>query len=138
MDFSNPKELLFTFDGRINRGRYWTAVVIAIVYMIALFVLGMLIGFLGMLGLIVIFLLYIPMILAGIAVGIKRLHDRDKSGWWLLAFYLGPALLTWLGGVLNAPFIFSLASLAVSIWAIVELGFLAGTPGPNQYGPEPA
>ena len=30
----------------------------------------------------------IPMLVSGIAVGIKRLHDRNKSGWWLLLFYL--------------------------------------------------
>ena len=34
---------------------------------------------------------YIPLIVSGLAVGIKRLHDRDKSGWWLLLFYLGAA-----------------------------------------------
>jgi uncharacterized membrane protein YhaH (DUF805 family) len=33
--------------------------------------------------------------------------------------------------------IFSLASLAVSLWALVELGFLRGTAGPNRYGPDP-
>lgn len=49
-------------------------------------------------------------------------------------FYLLPALL---GGLADTSFIFSLASFAVSIWGLVELGFLRGTPGPNQYGPDP-
>ena len=82
-------------------------------------------------------IVFIAMIVSGVAVGIKRLHDRDKSGWWLLAFYLVPALLDGVGRTMNSPVIFGLASLAVSIWAIVELGFLRGTTGPNQYGPDP-
>jgi len=37
----------------------------------------------------------------------------------------------------------SLASVSVTVWSLVELGFLRGTPGPNRYGydptqPEPA
>ena len=31
----------------------------------------------------------------------------------------------------------SLAAAAIAIWAFVELGCLRGTPGPNQYGPDP-
>ena len=30
-----------------------------------------------------------------------------------------------------------LASAALSIWAMVEFGFLRGTAGPNHYGPDP-
>jgi len=48
-----------------------------------------------------------------------------------------PALLDGAGRTTGSAVIFGLASLAVSIWAIVELGFLRGTPGPNQYGPDP-
>jgi uncharacterized membrane protein YhaH (DUF805 family) len=33
--------------------------------------------------------------------------------------------------------VLSLASLGISIWAIVVLGFLRGTRGPNRYGPDP-
>ena len=28
-------------------------------------------------------------------------------------------------------------SFAITVWAIVELGFLRGTLGPNRYGPDP-
>ena len=57
-----------------------------------------------------------------------------------LLFWLGPSIL---GGWQTATpdfgggFILSLASLAIFIWAFVELGCLPGTPGPNQYGPDP-
>jgi uncharacterized membrane protein YhaH (DUF805 family) len=51
-----------------------------------------------------------------IAVYAKRWHDRGKSGWWTLII-LVPAI--------------------GSIWLLVELGFLRGTPGANKYGPDP-
>ena len=51
-----------------------------------------------------------------LAVYTKRWHDRGKSGWWSL--------------IMLVPFI-------GPIWALVELGFLSGTPGPNQYGADP-
>jgi uncharacterized membrane protein YhaH (DUF805 family) len=46
-----------------------------------------------------------------------------------------------LPGVLNyaagGMFVFAIAGFAISIWALVELGFLRGTSGPNDYGPDP-
>jgi uncharacterized membrane protein YhaH (DUF805 family) len=46
---------------------------------------------------------------------IKRFHDRDKSGWWVLI---------------------GLIPVIGSIWLLIELGFLKGTPGPNRFSPE--
>jgi hypothetical protein len=48
----------------------------------------------------------------GLMMMIKRCHDRDRSGWFLLI-----------------PF--------VNFWLFIELFFLPGTQGPNQYGPDP-
>ena len=127
--------LLFSYQGRINRAKYWIAIV---VYIAAMLIAGLVSFALGMmLFLIIAVVIYIPVVISGIMVGIKRLHDRDKSGWWLLVFYLLPAVLTWAGTAIGFYMIFSLASLAVSIWGLVELGFLRGTSGPNQYGPDP-
>jgi uncharacterized membrane protein YhaH (DUF805 family) len=50
------------------------------------------------------------------AVAVKRWHDRDKSGWWMLI---------------------NLIPILGSIWTVVELGFFPGTPGDNHYGPDP-
>jgi uncharacterized membrane protein YhaH (DUF805 family) len=82
----------------------------------------------------------IPAVIASIAVGIKRLNDRNKSGWWLLLFYLVPGLLDVIvifieGSMLVG--ILGIAGAAIVIWMIVELGFRRGTVGPNQYGPDP-
>jgi uncharacterized membrane protein YhaH (DUF805 family) len=51
-----------------------------------------------------------------LAVSIKRWHDRDKSGWWVLVMLL--PLVGW-------------------IVALVANGFLPGTAGSNRHGPEP-
>jgi uncharacterized membrane protein YhaH (DUF805 family) len=144
--------LLFSFNGRINRGKYWLAVLIYIIVW-TVFIAGSLIwlgglNFENLLSLagaglmiwLIGFILLVAGTWSGLAVGIKRLHDRDKSGWWILLFWLGPSIL---GGWqtaspdLGGGLILSLAGTAILIWAFVELGCLAGTPGPNQYGPDP-
>ena len=76
-------------------------------------------------------------------VNAKRLHDRDRSAWWLVA----PALLLasiavallWAasGPVLAVNAVLALITLLVTLWLLVEAGFLAGTEGPNRFGPNP-
>ena len=56
-------------------------------------------------------------------VNVRRLHDRNMSGWWLLAFWIGSAL----------PYI----GLLVGIAQFVIMGCLDGTPGQNRYGMNP-
>ena len=77
---------------------------------------------------------------AGLAVAIKRLHDRDKSAWWLLLFTLVALILQTIAyyiGAVEVRLILGLACLSIAIWFVVELGFLRGTAGPNRYGPDP-
>jgi uncharacterized membrane protein YhaH (DUF805 family) len=144
-------DLLASYRGRVNRAKYWLAALIYIAVVIVLIAIGFImfgnslletggedaedviaglfskgIGFL-----LIALIVYIPMIISGVFVGIKRLHDRDKSGWWLLLFYLVPGLLSGHGAIL------SLIGFALSIWGILELGFLRGTVGANKYGPDP-
>ena len=143
MDFAYYRDLLFNFDGRINRGKYWLAFlvwfIVLCIAVVATFLFGFLFGY-WMTYAIVGFMMLLGVlgILSGIAVGIKRLHDRNKSGWWLLMFYVVPALLEGIGGIAGSSgAIFSLASFAISIWALVEFGCLRGTDGPNTHGPDP-
>jgi uncharacterized membrane protein YhaH (DUF805 family) len=68
-------------------------------------------------------------------VSAKRLHDRDKSAWWILGFEI-PAILLLLGpGVLPHVVILVLkvASAIGSLWFLIELGFCRGTDGPNRF-----
>jgi uncharacterized membrane protein YhaH (DUF805 family) len=101
---------LFTSaEGRINRKTWWIGV-------LCLFVVSLVSSILfGHDGLVP-FIIGILTLIAGIMMHIKRCHDRGKSGWWCLLLLIP---------VVNF------------IWAVVDLGILPGTPGPNEYGPEP-
>jgi uncharacterized membrane protein YhaH (DUF805 family) len=144
--------LLFSFKGRINRGKYWLAVLIYLAVWTTFIAVSMvwlgglnidnLLSFAG--AALLIWLAGLVLLVletwSGLAVGVKRLHDRNKSGWWILLFWLGPGILGgWQTATpdLGGGLILSLAAAAIAIWAFVELGCLRGTPGPNQYGPDP-
>jgi uncharacterized membrane protein YhaH (DUF805 family) len=78
---------------------------------------------------------------------IRRLHDRGKSGWSLLAVY-GPMFsVILIGRVLQVPpgegalglamgVLFAIAMVA-GLWFLVQIFVLAGTPGTNRFGPDP-
>ncbi len=134
MDLS---QLLFGFSGRINRAKYWIAAAIYLAIMLIAGLSFFVLGF-GVPFYVIAAVLYIAMLISGIAVGIKRLHDRDKSGSWLLLFYVVPGILGAIGMASGGwHWLFDVPSWAVSLWALIELGFLRGTSGPNQYGPDP-
>lgn len=145
-------KLLFSFGGRINRARYWLAILIfgavwLIFSTIALSVLG------GIDALTsdseswtgVDLILALPAIIlllaglwSGLAVAIKRLHDRNKSGWWLLLFWAAPSVLNGAATAARAPaIILSMIGALIGLWGFVEIGCLKGTAGPNRYGPDP-
>jgi uncharacterized membrane protein YhaH (DUF805 family) len=68
----------------------------------------------------------------------SRLHDRGKSGWWLILYYLAPDRLLgetsfWQGAALIIP----IAAGAVLIWGLIDLGILPGDPADNRYGLNP-
>jgi len=79
-------------------------------------------GIVGMGGLGLFGLFMLAILIPSIAVAVRRLHDRDMSGWWYLGFIV-------LGAI---PFIGFIASIAF----IVILA-LPGTQGPNRFGPDP-
>ena len=130
------RALFLSFSGRINRAKYWLAAVIlmaafAVPFMIAATTMSTVLW-------ILVALIFVAVSISGIAVGVKRLHDRDKSAWWLALFYLGPAVLGAIGDAAGgAGIIFHVISIGISIWAFIELGILRGTAGPNRFGPDP-
>jgi uncharacterized membrane protein YhaH (DUF805 family) len=81
----------------------------------------------------------IPALLLGLALNAKRLHDRDKSAWWLLVFYAMPTILSTAADRMeDAQFILlHVVSFGIGVWYFIELGCLRGTVGPNRYGPDP-
>ncbi len=119
--------LFLSYSGRIGRGAFWLATLVLFVLQAA--ALFWLIGatrdvftpgidhrlspeftsrVLIPLGIICALFLY-----PTLAIYAKRWHDRDKSAWWSLI---------------------SLVPLIGGLWLLVELGFLGGTYGTNQYG----
>jgi len=133
-------ELLFSFQGRINRARYW----ITSLAMLALAAVGISLIALtggGMPAIVIASIAYVGILYVGFAIGAKRLHDRNRSAWWLLLYYVLPSVLGGLAKHVVADQEFSMAlnfvSSLISIWALIELGFLKGTEGPNDYGPDP-
>ena len=135
MDNIDWKHLLLSLDGRINRAKYW--IVVGLGILASLVATALLV--IPVLGWVLFAVIILGMIYVGVAVGVKRLHDRNKSGWWLLLFYLAPGALQAAAGdsFSGIGLLLNVAGFAVSIWAMVELGILRGTDGPNDYGPDP-
>ena len=98
-------------------------------------------------------LVFAPMavtLIAAVGVVARRLHDRGRGGRWIIVFVAAPwglaALSIWLiegptdldyRWAVPTALAASLASLAVNLWAFVEIGLLRGDPGPNRFGPPP-
>jgi uncharacterized membrane protein YhaH (DUF805 family) len=146
MDWGN---LLFTFEGRVNRAKWWLSILVFFVAQLIVGIISLLTNG-GVIASILYIVVNIAVFIASIFVNIKRLHDRNKTGWFLLIFYLVPGILLAIGLAVGAGGLFTgsssagglgivlmLASAGVGIWAFVELGCLRGTVGPNQYGPDP-
>src|SRR5690349_19082168 len=64
---------------------------------------------------------------SSIAFGIRRLHDRNKSGWWVLLFYIAPNILDNVAssaerqGSSTVWIVAEAIGLAIGVWAFVEL-----------------
>ncbi|WP_334175806.1 DUF805 domain-containing protein [Pseudoxanthobacter sp.] len=151
--------LYFSFNGRIGRKAYWLGhigltVATAVIAGILLAVWGeALTGAVdGMAfelvslpagALIATLVLEIVFTFASLALTVKRLHDRGRTGWVALVFY-APA---WLNNILSQSSaegmvfylvsVLSLISFLAVIWFFIELGFFRGTVGHNEYGPDP-
>lgn len=128
------KYLFTSFEGRINRKPFWLSLLaLVVVEWILMLVLSLVLGTsmmgsidpnmapdeaaaLATKGMIPIIIVSLLFLYPALAVYAKRWHDRGKSGWWTLI-----GLVPIIGG----------------IWLLVELGFLRGTEGPNQYGNDP-
>jgi uncharacterized membrane protein YhaH (DUF805 family) len=121
-------DLLFGFQGRANRAKWW--LVALAIFVVEMIVFAALFGGVAMSGdpeqiraavmaplaLIVLVVFGVVATWVSLAVAVKRYHDRNKSGWWILIVFV-PVI----GG----------------LWYFIECGFLRGTPGPNSYGPDP-
>ena len=137
--------LLFSFKGRLNRARY-LAVELAL---LALWFLTL--GFLVSSPWALSWLVAIPMIWINTATTAKRLHDRNRSGWWAVAVFVVNRLsYLYYGLFFGLAFgvdistaremllvMFAVALSLLQTWIVIELFFVIGTDGPNRFGPDP-
>lgn len=75
-----------------------------------------------------------------LATGVKRLHDRDKSGWWVVPFFAVPGLYAQFADRLPNSYFTLPLTLAVAvlmIWGFVEIYCLKGTRWTNRFGSNP-
>lgn len=106
-------QILFSFKGRIGRKAYWLSFIgmmaslFAVIFVLSLAGVGE--DAIGLIALI----MYVPIIWMSLAVQVKRWHDRNKSGWWVLI---------------------TLIPIIGSIWALIENGFLSGDDSQNNFG----
>jgi uncharacterized membrane protein YhaH (DUF805 family) len=144
-------QFYFSLAGRISRSQYWLRFVLPVV------IIGAILNGLAVAGgdrlklLHAIFQLVI--LWPGIAVLVKRIHDRNKSGalvWWLYGPLVPASVLTIATmvavalsdrglAVALAPAAAALWTVVVGIgiWFFIEFGCMRGTVGANQYGPDP-
>lgn len=104
------------FSGRAQRKEYWMFVLFNL---IVSFIIGIVTGIIGAATgsdlSIVSFLYGAAVMLPSIGVGVRRLHDIDRSGWWLLLSFI--PILGW---------------IVLLIFHVKD-----STPGENEYGPNP-
>lgn len=107
----SPAQILFSFNGRIPRKTYWLWGVLALLGAAA--GISMLLRIAGVSETTTEMLVQLLVVWPAVAVSVKRWHDRNKSGWWVLI---------------------NLIPVVGALWTLVENGFLRGTPGPNRFG----
>jgi uncharacterized membrane protein YhaH (DUF805 family) len=141
-----PVRFLFGASGRINRAKYWRSTLFfTVAGLMAAVILFTAAGIAAPLFIIMVVFVLVPWLLWGFSITTERLHDRDKSAWWLVVFYLVPGVLgqlaktAWFAGAAGTVlhYILALESFALAIWGFVEIGCMRGTAGSNTYGPDP-
>jgi uncharacterized membrane protein YhaH (DUF805 family) len=113
----------------------------------------------GMMILCLIYMIFaLGILIPDIAVAVRRLHDTNRTGWWILApvvpYLIGIVAMAATAGVAVGMqpgdqvgtgllatagiigLVSMLATLALALTLLIFF-FIDGTPGPNRYGPDP-
>lgn len=106
------KEHYADFNGRARRQEYWMFVLFFVGAVIALEIVAIILGFISSILSMIIFailgLAVLALMIPSLAVGVRRMHDVGKSGWFIL----------------------------IPIYSLI-LAITEGEKGDNQYGPDP-
>jgi uncharacterized membrane protein YhaH (DUF805 family) len=163
-----PLKNYANFSGRASRAEFWWFTLFFMIAYLVLFFIGMAMagsspapatpspfaiyarmgGYLAVLG-----IFWLALLIPSIAVQIRRLHDTNRSGWWLGGFwllYIVYMALTFsmMSSVAQAPgtppstggfAAVGILALVVLVYSIALIVFwcLRGMPGPNRYGDDP-
>jgi uncharacterized membrane protein YhaH (DUF805 family) len=100
-----------TFSGRARRKEYWMFFLFNVLVAIGLGIIEALIGTGGLIGALYSLAVLIP----GIAVTVRRLHNTSRTGWWVLIVFV--------------PLV---GALILLIFMVLD-----SQPGDNEYGPNP-
>ena len=136
------KHLFTSFDGRINRAKFWVG---AVSFLVIWIIVDSIFGF-SIFGRLLKLLFAIGLFYPAYAVTAKRFQDRDRPG--ITALYgIVPVLVATVFeslGLTGDPdgsnalgWICTLVYLGVGLWFLIEIGMLKGTPGPNRFGGDP-
>jgi len=98
------------FSDRACRSKYWYWFLFVVLGQFVTAIVDSVIGFQLTTG-----IFSLVVLLPGIAVGVRRLHDLDRTGWWLLLAFV--------------PLI---GTIILIVWFCTR-----GTPGANRFGPDP-
>lgn len=104
------------FDGRASRAEFWwfylANIIVAVVLYAVAAILGQVSSVFAVLAILLLTVYWLGLIVPSLAVAVRRLHDTDKSGWFLL-LYLIPCA----------------GPIIILVFMVTE-----GTRGPNQFG----
>lgn len=121
-----PLKRYFDFSGRSRRKEYWMFAILYIGLYVVAGILDVQLGFatttstsefgdggasasFNMQGGMLTMILQLALLIPSIALAVRRAHDNDKSGWYIL----------------------------IPIYGLIIVWFLEGTRGPNRFGPDP-
>jgi uncharacterized membrane protein YhaH (DUF805 family) len=111
MNFVDSIKLGFSnyvnFTGRACRSEYWYWILFAVIGAIVARIIDYVIG-----APVVYTIFGLAVLLPNIAIGVRRLHDTDRSGWWLFLSFI--------------PLV---GAIILIIWFCTK-----GTDGPNRFG----
>jgi uncharacterized membrane protein YhaH (DUF805 family) len=157
--YMNAMRRYFEFSGRSSRSEFWFFVLFMLIVLVIASIIDQFV--LGSEGPgILYFILAIVHLIPAIAVSVRRLHDIDRTGLWVLLFWLAPLVVFLIAMIFMGSSLFMVMSgdsgAMAAAFATMGAGFLLvavvdiviviiaivfyvtpGIPGPNTYGPPP-
>ena len=139
-----PLRRYAVFNGRSRRSEFWWFAILSGILGLLLDSVDMAMGSeIGLVGGIYNLALVIP----SLSVTVRRLHDIDRSGWWLMIFVIPMVAFFAVGGLsfteetqieeMTGELIAATSAMLLSCIVLLVFSLLPGTTGPNRYGPDP-